>query len=93
MLSAKEQGKSTQHEKKLNAQAKVRLDDGKGRWYGELVDALNVKNHDRQGRDRSQSMNAAQTIAVFWDFSRYFHEVDRLFFVEFGAFPQGIHFR
>ena len=57
MLSAKEQGKSTQHEKKLNAQAKVRLDDGKGRWYGELVDALNVKNHDHQGRDRSQSMN------------------------------------
>lgn len=53
MLSAKEQGKSTQHEKKLNAQAKVCLDDGKGRWYGELVDALNVKNHDRQGRDRS----------------------------------------
>ena len=53
MLSAKEQGKSTQHEKKLNAQAKVCLDDGKGRWYGELVDALNVKNLDRQGRDRS----------------------------------------
>ena len=57
MLSAKEQGKSTQHEKKLNAQAKVRLDDGKGPvsythldvYKRQTADTLTVDAHPCEG--------------------------------------------